>query len=82
MHSGVMPAYRSVGIQPVAAADPDPDAREALRHMGRQPGFSSYKDMLNEVELDAVDVNLRWDVGLSWTASKSSRSPPTGAYMS
>ena len=68
VHSGVMPAYRSVGIQPVAAADPDPDAREALQHIwGVSRVFSSYKDMLNEVELDVVDVNLRWDVGLSST---------------
>src|SRR5579864_9085067 len=68
VHSGVMPAYRSAGLQPVAAAEPDPDAREALRRIwGIERIFADYREMLESIELDVVDVNIRWDVGLSPT---------------
>ncbi len=66
VHSGVMPAYRAAGITPLAAADPDPAAREALRALwGVDRLYDDYRRMLDEEELDVVDVNLRWDVGLS-----------------
>ena len=66
VHSGVMPAYRAVGIQPVAAVDPDPAARDAIRELwGVEQVFDDYRSMLDAVELDVVDINIRWDVGLS-----------------
>src|SRR5262249_34867426 len=68
VHSGVMPAYRSVGITPVAAADPDPEARRAIQALWGIPRvFETYDEMFASVELDVVDVNIRWDVGLSPT---------------
>ncbi len=66
VQSGVMPAYRSAGILPVAAADPDPRAREQLQALWGIPQvFADYDEMLDAVELDVLDINLRWDVGLS-----------------
>jgi predicted dehydrogenase len=66
VHSGVMPAYRSVGITPVAAADPDPEARRLIRDLWGIPAvFSDWREMIDQTDLDVVDINLRWDVGLS-----------------
>ena len=66
VHSGVMPAYRAVGIQPVAAVDPDPAAQEAIRELwGVEQVFDDYRSMLDAVEPDVIDINIRWDVGLS-----------------
>jgi predicted dehydrogenase len=66
VHSGVMPAYRSVGILPVAAADPDPEARQRIQELWGIPRvFADWHEMLDATPLDAVDINLRWDVGLS-----------------
>ncbi len=66
VHSGVMPAYRSVGITPVAAADPDPEARRAIAEMWDVPAvYEDWREMLETESLDVVDINIRWDVGLS-----------------
>ncbi len=66
VHSGVMPAYRSVGILPVAAADPDPEARQRIQDLWGVPAvYADWREMLDEVPMDLVDINLRWDVGLS-----------------
>lgn len=66
VHSGVMPAYRSAGIQPVAACDPDPTAAKAIRQTwGVQHVFDDYRSMIDAVDLDLLDINIRWDVGLS-----------------
>jgi predicted dehydrogenase len=68
VHSGVMPAYRSAGITPVAAADPDPAARGALQRVWNIPRvFPDWREMLDSIDIDVVDINLRWDVGLSPT---------------
>ena len=66
VHSGVMPAYRSAGIMPLAASDPDPAARASLQALWGVPQmFADWREMLDSVELDVIDVNIRWDVGLS-----------------
>lgn len=66
VHSGVMPAYRAAGITPVAVADPDPYALEMMtRTWGIQKCYMDYRDMIKDMSLDVVDVNIRWDVGLS-----------------
>ena len=68
VQNSVLPAYREAGLIPVAAADPDPDARAAAQHrwgVGRV--FADYREMLDAVDLDIVDINIRWDVGLSPT---------------
>ena len=68
VHSGVMPAYRSVGIVPVAAADPDPEARRLIQDLWGIPMvFADWREMVEETPLDAIDINIRWDVGLSPT---------------
>ena len=68
VHSSVMPAYRAAGLSPVAAADPDPAARARLQeHWGIAQVFEDYGEMLDAVQLDVVDINIRWDVGLSAT---------------
>jgi predicted dehydrogenase len=66
VHSGVMPAYRAVGILPVAAADPDPEARARIQELWGIPTvFADWREMLDKTDIDVIDVNLRWDVGLS-----------------
>ena len=66
VHSGVMPAYRSVGIMPVAACDPDPEARERIRDLWDIPAvYADWREMIDAESLDVIDVNVRWDVGLS-----------------
>ena len=68
VHNSVLPAYREVGLTPVAAADPDPEARAAAqRRWGVERVFADFREMLDAVDLDMVDVNIRWDVGLSPT---------------
>jgi len=68
VHNSVLPAYRQAGITPVAASDPDPEARSAVqRRWGVERVFADFRDMLDAVNLDVVDVNIRWDVGLSPT---------------
>ena len=66
VHSGVMPAYRAAGLQPVAACDPDPAAARAIRDTwGVEHTFDDYRSMIDAVDLDLLDINIRWDVGLS-----------------
>jgi predicted dehydrogenase len=66
VHSGVMPAYRSVGITPVAASDPDPEARKMIKEVWQIPAvYADWREMLDAEALDVVDMNIRWDVGLS-----------------
>jgi UDP-N-acetylglucosamine 3-dehydrogenase len=61
-----MPAYRSVGITPVAAADPDPEARRMIADLwGITVVYEDWREMLDAESLDVVDINIRWDVGLS-----------------
>ena len=68
VQSEIMSAYRAAGIMPVAAADPDPAARDSLQaQWGVERVFTDYREMLDTVEIDFVDINLRWDVGLSQT---------------
>jgi len=49
-------------------ADPDPDARRRIQQLWGVPEvFADWREMLDAVALDAVDINIRWDVGLSPT---------------
>src|SRR5438105_1119395 len=66
--NSILPAYRAGGLNVVAAADPDPAARERAQSIfGIERVFADYREMLDAVPLDVVDVNIRWDVGLSPT---------------
>ena len=68
VHNSVLPAYRQAGLTPVAAADPDPEARAVTKQRwGVERVFADFHEMLDAVDLDVVDVNIRWDVGLSPT---------------
>ena len=68
VQNSVLPAYREAGVTPVAAADPDPDARAAVQQRWEVARvFADYREMLDAVDLDMVDINIRWDVGLSPT---------------
>ncbi len=68
VHNSILPAYRQAGITPVAAADPDPEARAVTKQRwGVERVFADFREMLDAVDLDVVDVNIRWDVGLSPT---------------
>src|SRR3954452_5064674 len=64
--NSVLPAYRSRGYSVVAAADPDPVARErAGRLFGIDALYADYREMLDQEHPDVVDINLRWDRSMS-----------------
>jgi predicted dehydrogenase len=64
--NSVLPAYRARGYNVVAAADPDPIARERARSTHQvERGYADYREMLDAERLDVVDINLRWDRGMS-----------------
>jgi len=66
VNNNVLPAYRARGFQVVAAADPDPAARDRVaRSFGIERIYRDYREMLDAEQLDIVDVNLRWDRGMS-----------------
>jgi predicted dehydrogenase len=66
VNNNVLPAYRARGFQVVAAADPDPAARDRIaRSFGIDRVYPDYREMLDVEALDIVDVNLRWDRGMS-----------------
>ncbi len=64
--NSVLPAYRQYGLNVVAAADPDPVARERARtRFGIERLYETYDQLLEAEELDVLDINLRWDRGMS-----------------
>src|SRR3954447_16689369 len=66
VNNNVLPAYRGRGYNVVAAADPDPAARERVqRQFGVPAVYADYREMLDREQLDVADVNLRWDRGMS-----------------
>lgn len=66
VNNNVLPAYRARGYQVVAAADPDPAARDRVaRAFGIDKVYADYREMLDAEHLDIADVNLRWDRGMS-----------------
>jgi predicted dehydrogenase len=66
VHNNVLPAYRALGYPVVAAADPDPAARDRARLIhGIDHVYADYRQMLDSERLDVVDINLRWDRGMS-----------------
>jgi predicted dehydrogenase len=66
VNNNVLPAYRARGYQVVAAADPDPAARERVaRTFGIDRVYADYREMLDVERLEIADVNLRWDRGMS-----------------
>jgi predicted dehydrogenase len=66
VQNNVLAAYRSRGYNVVAACDPDEAARErAERQWSITSTYADYLEMLDKERLDAVDINLRWDRGMS-----------------
>jgi predicted dehydrogenase len=66
VNNSVLPAYRSRGYNVVAAADPDETARERAQALHRvSTVYADYREMLDKEKLDVVDINLRWDRGMS-----------------
>ncbi len=64
--NSVLPSYRQYGLNVVAAADPDPVARERARvRFGIERLYENYDQLLESEELDVLDINLRWDRGMS-----------------
>jgi predicted dehydrogenase len=64
--NSVLPAYRGRGINVVAAADPEPAVRDRVqRQFGVANTYADYREMLDREQLDVVDINLRWDRGMS-----------------
>jgi predicted dehydrogenase len=64
--NSVLPAYISRGYSVVAAADPDPAARDrAQRMFGIDCLYADYREMLERERPDVVDINLRWDGSMS-----------------
>lgn len=64
--NSVLPSYRQYGLNVVAAADPDPEARERARgRFGMERLYESYDQLLESEALDVIDINLRWDRGMS-----------------
>ena len=74
VQNSVLPAYQAAGITPIAAADPDSNALATVQQQwGIQHTFAEFREMLDSVELDVVDLNIRWDVGLSPTRVEAVR---------
>jgi D-apiose dehydrogenase len=68
VNNNVLPAYRARGYNVVAGADPSEAARElAVRAHRVEHVYADYHDMLDKEHLDVVDINLRWDRGMSAT---------------
>jgi predicted dehydrogenase len=66
VNNSVLPAYRARGYNVVAAADPDAEARERVRaRYGIEAVYPDYRQMLDAEHLAVVDINLRWDRGMS-----------------
>jgi predicted dehydrogenase len=68
VQNNILAAYAAAGLTVVAAADPDLVARERTRerfYPAIQGLFADYHEMLDAVPLDVVDINLRWDRGMS-----------------
>jgi predicted dehydrogenase len=66
VQNSVLPAYRAGGLNVVAACDPSPDARERARSTwGVERTYAGFDEMLDAEDLDVVDINLRWDRGMS-----------------
>jgi predicted dehydrogenase len=68
VQNNVLTAYRAAGYNIVAAADPDPEARERVRsRWSVESLYADYEEMLSTERLDVVDINVRWDRGFSDT---------------
>jgi predicted dehydrogenase len=66
VHGEIMPAYRALQLEPVAACDPDEGAREMMRdRWGVENVFEDYRAMIESVDLDVVDINMAWEGDLS-----------------
>jgi predicted dehydrogenase len=66
VNNNLLPAYLVRGYNVVAAADPDLEARERIRsRFGIGALYADYREMLDKERLHVVDVNLRWDRGIS-----------------
>jgi predicted dehydrogenase len=66
VNNNVLPAYRARGYNVVAGADPNEAARERARSVHRVENvYADYREMLDQERIDVVDLNLRWDRGMS-----------------
>ena len=66
VNNNVLPAYRAAGYNVVAAADPSHEARERVRaRFGIEAVYESLDELLDREHLDVIDLNLRWDGGMS-----------------
>ncbi|HVA85102.1 MAG TPA: Gfo/Idh/MocA family oxidoreductase [Candidatus Saccharimonadales bacterium] len=66
VNNNVLPAYQAAGYNVVAAADPNHEARERVRaRFGIQAVYADLDEMLDREHLDVIDLNLRWDRGMS-----------------
>jgi len=65
VQNNVLPAYLARGYTVVAGADPDAGARERTKRHGVPAVYADYREMLDAERPDVVDINLRWDRGMS-----------------
>jgi predicted dehydrogenase len=65
VQNNVLPAYLARGYSVVAGADPDADARDRTTRKGVPAVYADYREMLDAERPDVVDINLRWDQGMS-----------------
>jgi predicted dehydrogenase len=66
VNNNVLPAYRAADYNVVAAVDPSEEARERARaRFGIANLYADVGKMLDRERLDVVDINLRWDRGMS-----------------
>jgi predicted dehydrogenase len=66
VQNNVLAAYRSRSYNVVAACDPDEEARRKAERKWNVPNtYSDYREMLEREQPDVVDINLRWDRGMT-----------------
>jgi predicted dehydrogenase len=66
VQNNVLAAYRSRGYNVVAACDPDEAARDRTeRQWSISRTYADYLEMLDKERPDVVDINLRWDRGMT-----------------
>jgi predicted dehydrogenase len=66
VQNNVLAAYRARAFNVVAACDPDEAARQrTVQKWGVSNTYADYRDMLEKERPDVVDINLRWDQGMT-----------------
>ena len=68
VQNNVLPAYLSRGYNVVAACDPDEAARSRVEgSWALKSTYANYRELLDIERPDVVDINLRWDRGMTAT---------------